>query len=81
MIVNERATKAARAVHARGVSRLWDMFGVDQLKLDSAGVQTGRWRPWRKHPNTPPVRTAVMRRRHAARKAQRAARKRNRSHA
>jgi len=57
--------KAIRAQHEAGVAALNRLFG---FVPDVSGLQHGRAKPVRLHPNTPPVRDAEHKRKHRLRK-------------
>ena len=78
MKVNERLTKIARERHDYGIAILNNLFrwSTDVIRL--TGLQTGRAKPIRLHPNTPPVRDREHQRKHRLRKISNESRRRNR---
>lgn len=78
MVVNEKLTKSARASHQAGIEQMDELFGRDESIMPFVGIQHGNARPIRLRPGVPPVRDAEHQAKHRKRKAQRAARRRNR---
>jgi len=70
--------KAIRAQHEAGIKALKELFRWTPAMIGTIGLHSGRAKPVRLHPNTPPVRDAEHKRKHKLRKISNESRRRNR---